>query len=108
MRGDKYNHYPPTFSLNPHTFHMQAEVRLGRKGVAGRGLVSGSRQDAEAAGSCVRRVDGGEAGTLTRNRILYKLSCYMKPKHCNMRPNNCDTCRQRCGWAGKAWPAAAS
>ena len=50
MRGDKYNHYPPIFSLNPHTFHVQAEVRLRRKGVAGRGLVSGSRQDAEAAG----------------------------------------------------------
>ena len=89
--------------------HVQAEVRLRRKGVAGRGLVSGSRQDAEAAGN--RRpkgVDEGEAGTLTRNRILYKLSCYMKPKHCNMRTNDCDTCRQRCGCAGKAWPAAAS
>ena len=57
MRGDKYNHYPTIFSLNPHTFHVQAEVRLRRKGVAGRGLVSGSRQDAEAAGN--RRPKGG-------------------------------------------------
>ncbi len=70
MRGDKYNHYPTIFSLNPHTFHVQAEVRLRRKGVAGRGLVSGSRQDAEAKGSCVRRVDEGEAGTVTANRTL--------------------------------------
>ena len=40
--------------------------------MAGRGLVSGSRQGEGDGGELVRRVDGGEAGTLTEQccRIL--------------------------------------
>ena len=42
--------------------------RWPRKGVAGRGLVSGSRQDERSSGELVRRVDGGDAGTFPGQR----------------------------------------